>query len=277
MTSPIFIGRSGATLTGGIMNASQRVVSDLGVDTQVVPDGSNSGRYTATIPDWWNVLFAFGGFTSTLALRAAEAAMGRTDFVPISATATFFDPVPCGEVAIDTHVLRAGNSMAHCQSVLRAAGSEQIGVRVLAIFGKRRASELHVVDMTFPSDVPPVSQCALVVPPPGWPLSESPVLGHHELRLAVGHPAWEDGWSPGRPRLAAWARYHKPALLTDGSIDPVTYFLPSDHLMPAVNQTLGPKRQAGVLVSLEISIQFFGTTRTPWILQDSRVPHVDSG
>jgi acyl-CoA thioesterase len=97
------------------------------------------------------------------------------------------------------------------------------------------------------------------------------------VRLAVGHPAWEDGWSPGRPRIASWTRYHKPALLTDGSIDPVTYFLPSDHLMVAANQTLGPRRQTGMLVSLEISIQFFGTTKSPWILQNSWVPHADSG
>jgi hypothetical protein len=33
------------------------------VDTQVTLDGSNPGRYTATIPEWWNVMFLEGWIT----------------------------------------------------------------------------------------------------------------------------------------------------------------------------------------------------------------------
>jgi len=35
------------------MDASERVViSDVGADTRVVPEGSTPGRYLATIPTW---------------------------------------------------------------------------------------------------------------------------------------------------------------------------------------------------------------------------------
>jgi acyl-CoA thioesterase len=259
------------------MDASERVViSDVGADTRVVPEGSTPGRYLATIPTWWNAQFAFGGMTSTIALRAAEAAIGRPELVPVSATAVFCSPVPCGDVVVDTDVLRTGTSVAHGQSVLRAAGSDQIGVRMLAIFGQQRESDLRFVDAAFPHDVAPPGECDLLVPPPGWPLSQSPVFSHHEVRRAVGKAPWEEGWSPGRPRIASWTRYHKPARLADGSIDPVTYFLPADHMMPAVSQALGPREQR-MLVSLEISMQFFETTMGSWLLQHSYARHAGAG
>jgi acyl-CoA thioesterase len=259
------------------MNASEPVVvSDLATDTRVVPDGGTRGRYLATIPGWWNAQFAFGGMTSTIALRAVEAAIDRPELVPVSATAIFCSPVPCGDVVVDTDVLRTGRLVAQGESVLRAAGSDQIGVRMVAVFGQRRESDLSFVDVVFPDDVPPVDQCQVPVAPPGWPLSQSPVFAHHELRRAVGKLPWEDDWSPRRPRIASWARYHKPALLSDGSLDPVTYFLPADHMMPAVSQALGPKEQR-MLVSLEISMQFFATTRGPWILQHSYARHAGAG
>ena len=53
------------------------VVSDLGVDTRVELHGEKPHTYRATISNAWNVLYAFGGMTATLALRAAEAAVNR--------------------------------------------------------------------------------------------------------------------------------------------------------------------------------------------------------
>jgi hypothetical protein len=199
------------------VDASERIViSDLGADTRV-PEGRTPGRYVASIPEWWKAQFAFGGMTSTIALRAAEAAISRAELVPVSATAIFCSPVPCGDVVVDTDVLRTGRCVVHGQSVLRAAGSDQIGVRMLAIFGQGRESDLSFVDVTFPDDVAPPGECDVLVPPPGWPLAQSPVLAHNELRRAVGKAAWEEGWSPRRPRIASWTRYHKPARLADGS------------------------------------------------------------
>jgi hypothetical protein len=70
------------------VDASERIViSDLDADTRVVPEGRTPGRYVASIPEWWKAQFAFGGMTSTIALRAAEAAIGRPELVPVSATA----------------------------------------------------------------------------------------------------------------------------------------------------------------------------------------------
>jgi len=76
-----------------------------------------------------------------------------------------------------------------------------------------------------------------------------PVHAQHEWRPAVGHAPWDRDWSPGRARVAAWTRYRKPAKLSDGSIDPVTYFLPADFLMVAVNQALGPGPGVGFAAS----------------------------
>ena len=70
------------------------VVSDLGVDTRVELHGEKPHTYRATISNAWNVFYAFGGMTATLALRAAEAAVNRRDMVPLSATAMFCSPVP---------------------------------------------------------------------------------------------------------------------------------------------------------------------------------------
>jgi acyl-CoA thioesterase len=102
------------------VDASERIViSDLDADTRVVPEGRTPGRYVASIPEWWKAQFAFGGMTSTIALRAAEAAIGRPELVPVSATAIFCSPVPCGDVVVDTDVLRTGKSVVHGQSVVR--------------------------------------------------------------------------------------------------------------------------------------------------------------
>lgn len=252
------------------------VVSDLGVDTRVELHGEKPHTYRATISNAWNVLYAFGGMTATLALRAAEAAVNRRDMVPLSATAMFCSPVPCGPVEIETEIVRSGKSVTNCQTTLRGTGSGEVGVRMIASFGELLESDLHFVQVEFPSDVGPPDEYETLTIPPDWPGATVPVHAHHEWRPAVGHAPWDRDWSPGRARVAAWTRYRKPAKLSDGSIDPVTYFLPADFLMVAVNQALGPGRDS-MLVSLELSIQVFATTSCAWMLQHCYAHHVGSG
>lgn len=251
-------------------------VSDLSVDTRVHPVSGRDGAYTATIATEWKAFYVFGGMSSTLALRAAEAAAARPDFVPLSATATFCSPIQVGSVEADTQVLRAGKSVVNCRSVLRNADSEDIGVHMMATFGQRYESPIRVVDVAYPKEVAPPSSYPEVVYPEDWPMAQLPLYAHYEWRPAIGHAPWTRDWAPGEPRVAAWIRYRKPARLASGALDPVTYFLPSDLLMSAVHQALGPDHDP-VFVSLEIAIQFFDTTQGPWMLQHCRAPYVANG
>src|SRR3989442_5732694 len=100
-------------------------VSDLSVDTRVELHGEKPHTYRATISKAWNALYAFGGMTATLALRAAEAAVNRRDMVPLNATAMFFSPGPCRPVEIGNEIVRSGKSVTNCQTTMCGTRSRQ--------------------------------------------------------------------------------------------------------------------------------------------------------
>ena len=79
---------------------------DFARDTDVWPDESVAGRYHADLPEAWRVFYAFGGASMAVALRAAQRAIGRDDLHPITATAAFVSPVPCGPMVIDTEAAK---------------------------------------------------------------------------------------------------------------------------------------------------------------------------
>ncbi len=79
--------------------------ADLLADTTLTPDASVDGRYHSSIPVAWQIRYAFGGVTMMTALRAAETALSRPDLRPLTASALFCAPVPCGPVVTDTTLL----------------------------------------------------------------------------------------------------------------------------------------------------------------------------
>src|SRR6266403_1970188 len=62
---------------------------------------------------------------------------------PLSATAMFCSPVPCGPVEIETEIVRSGKSVTNCQTTLRGTGSGEVGVRLIASFGELLESDLQ--------------------------------------------------------------------------------------------------------------------------------------
>ena len=121
------------------------------------------GRYSGFIPEAWRILYAFGGSTMAVALRAAAAELDRPDLDLVSADATFCQAVPCGPVAAHVEVLRSGRSGA--QALVRlwaldphdpdAAGPIGNDLVVTCVFGVRSDSEYRFVGAKPPTVTPP--------------------------------------------------------------------------------------------------------------------------
>ena len=79
--------------------------------------------------------------------------------------------------------------------------------------------------------------------------------------------------------FAAWFRLRREPRRPDGLIDPVSYCVPADMLGAAVARRLGPIAQTPpfFVLSLEINLQLFATTDSPWMLQNVVSQHAGEG
>jgi acyl-coenzyme A thioesterase PaaI-like protein len=256
---------------------------DFARDTDVWPDESVAGRYHADLPEAWRVFYAFGGASMAVALRAAQRAIGRDDLHPITATAAFVSPVPCGPMVIDTEVLRDGRSAAQATATLRTSADANAGVHLTTVYGSEHPTHVDFVEAVWPDDVIEVDDTEEPPPPP----DDSPFrnINYHqqtEWRPALRGMAFRsrDDWIPGPARSLSWHRLIKEPRLADGTIDPISLCAPADILGPALFSRLGPlgpDNPPFLVLSLEISIQFLAATTSPWILQHARVPHAAAG
>lgn len=258
---------------------------DFARDTDVRPDERVAGRFHADLPEAWRVFYAFGGCTMAVALRAAQRALDRDDLHPVSATAVFVSPVPCGPMTIDTEVLRSGRSAAQATATLRPgdSGEGPVGVQLTAVYGARHDSHVDFVEATWPDDVVPIDETEEPPPPP----EDSPFRNINYHEQTIWRPAMRgmafrsaDEWAPGPARSLSWYRLLVEPRLPDGTIDPVSYCAPADILGPAIFSRLGPlgpDNPPFLVLSLEISVQFVATTTSPWILQHTRVPQASDG
>src|SRR5512143_739587 len=117
-------------------------IGDFATDFQVRPDPDVSGRFTGEITEAWRIFYAFGGASMAMALRAAQVQLGRDDLHPVSTTATFAAPVPCGPVVVDTSILRNGNTGAQVTADLSSSSGETVDLHLSAVFGADR--DTHV-------------------------------------------------------------------------------------------------------------------------------------
>jgi acyl-CoA thioesterase len=259
---------------------------DFARDTEVTPDAEVAGRYHADLSEAWKVFYAFGGCTMAVALRAAQTAVDRPDLRPVSATAMFAAPVPCGPLVIDTNVLRNGRSAAQATAALRGTdhdGDEGADIFLTAIFGGEHENHVGYDDTVWPEDAVDIEDTEPPPPPP----EDSPFrnINYHEQtdwRPALRGMAFRttDDWVPGPARSLSWHRMLKEPRLPDGTIDPVAYCAPADILGPAIFSRLGPlgpDNPPFLVLSLEISVQFVASTTSPWILQHTRVPQAGKG
>lgn len=246
---------------------------DLLRDTTLVADPDVAGRYHGTISEAWKIQYAFGGVSMTAALRALQTHLDRPDLQLVTANAIFCAPVPCGPVVADVTVLRDGRRAAQVACDLRVPGTDEVALRAHGVFGMPHDTDLAFVDARFPDDVYMPDDCPPELPPPDddpWP----PVNFHRqtEWRAALkgAVPPWDDAFTAGPARFAAWTRLLVEPRLADGSYDPLSLGVPADSIGPAIGRGLGPPRRHFMTLSLEIGLRFIQapTTTPAWILQD---------
>lgn len=251
---------------------------DILRDTTPHPVDGVEGRYEAFIPEAWRILYAFGGSTMAVALRAASVELDRADLSLLSADATFCQAVPCGPVGVQVEVLRSGRSGA--QALVRlwaldpaqpdAQGEVGNDLVVTCVFGVRSDSQYTFLGATPPEVTPPERTAPRPALEGDSPFARIPYHSQTEFR-PVGHSMrWGEQFPPGEPRSASWFRFHATPFRPDGTWEPATLALPGDILGPAVHLGVGSTPGPFLVVSLQISLQFVADVRTEWLLQHTR-------
>lgn len=252
---------------------------DFGRDTAV--DRAAPGRYAASLPEAWRVLYAFGGVSMAVAVRAIQVELARPDLELLSAHAVFCSPVPCTDLEIDATALRSGRTAAQGRADLRVAGSAEVGIAATATFGILEDSSIEYRDTSMPEEAG--SPLDHDPPPPHQPGDPFPAIPFHEQtdwRPAIGTRWWDDQdvWEPGPARAGSWTRLCVPPVLDDGTHDPIALCVPADMLGMAIGQYLGPRDDAHFFtVTLEMGLQVFARQQTPWVFQHVRAPVAGDG
>jgi len=257
---------------------------DILADTTPHPVAGMAGRYALDLPHAWRVFYAFGGATLAAAIRVAEVGLDRDDLTLMSVDATYCQAIPCGPMAAAAEVIRSGRRGAQVQVRLwstddptGAVGSDLV---VTAVFGARNeSSPYRLVGGEFPHDVPGPLQC----PSPDaagrvTPFDKIPYHAQTEWRQALGAAPWEADVPPGGdPRAVSWFRFLAPPVLADGTWEPASLAVPGDMLAPAVVEGVGRADGFFLVVTLQLSMQFFAPMRGEWLCQDTRALHVGGG
>ena len=189
-----------------------------------------------------------------------------TTSCPSPRNALFVQPVSPGPVEIDVQVLRSGRTAGQAVADLRNTHQDGTALHLTAAFGQLHESSIDYLDVTFP-DVPMPDDCQ---PPPPRP-DDSPFANINFHEQTDWRPtAWWDpvDWQPSPAVASAWTRLVKEPRLPDGTIDPVSLCIPADTLGMAIGQRVGP--DPFFILTLEIGLQFFGPTESPWLLQHVR-------
>jgi acyl-CoA thioesterase len=237
---------------------------DLLRDSQV--ERMEPGLYSGCIPEAWRVFHAFGGMTFAVALRAIEAEIADPQLRPLSATALFVSPVPCGPVAVSVRMLHRGKSAAMASAELRVPSAEFPAVCVQAAFGARRPSEVALDRLVFPGDLTLREHCKPYTGGPRLAVSQQcEWVRQLDLEPALGG------------RLLAWNRYHVPPRLPDGRIDPISHVLCADNLILAIMAGLPQDTPLLNLLTLRLDVEFFDDTQRDWTLQVVRALRVADG
>jgi acyl-CoA thioesterase len=244
---------------------------DLRADTILTPDADIDGRFHASIPEGWKVMYVFGGVSMYTALRAMAESLARPELPLVTANAIFLAPVPPGPLTVDVEILRDGRNASQVAADLRVPGVDAPALRVHGVFGAAHDTHLEFQDVPVP-EAPRPSQ---VSPPPlERPHPFGTIPFHEQTEWRPVSPLDD----PGTGRFCSWVRLVRDAQLPDGSRDPLILAVHGDVLGPAVGRGLGPRPDEPIMVlSLEIGIRFIRTPATPWVLQEIEAWHVGDG
>lgn len=251
------------------------MAADLSVDT--APRLVSPGLYRVVLPDAWNFRNPSGGVLMTAALRAARVELGEPELSVRSATTLFSSVVLAGALEISVRVIRRGSVTAQLQATLRNAGSAEPGLDVIATFGRDRDSGPSFVDAERPAVPAPLECPVLRHLTPVARHFDPPIFHNLEVRLAHGHPWWDEAWPPGRARLARWMRYEVPQRLESGAVDPLCLPPLVDMMPPSAIQKLGPGFTPFVAPSLDLTVHFFTPGVSDWLLVDTHTRLAQAG
>lgn len=248
---------------------------DILTDTTPHPVPGMPGRYTGFIPDAWRVMYAFGGTTMAISVRAAVAHLGRDDLDPVGAEATYCAAIPCGPVAVQVEQLRDGRNGA--QALVRCwaidAGDPGTGptgndLVVVVVLGRRNPTELAFAGSR-PPEVPGPLDCPVRETTGDSPFSRIPYHHQTDFRIAMGNLRWGEEVDPGEPEAASWFRFNRSPMV-DGAWEPAVLAVPGDILGAAVHAGIGGRSGFFFVISLQIGLKFIDEVRTEWVLQHSR-------
>ena len=242
--------------------------ADFIADTRIQSAGD--GRYLCDLSGRWNAaVYPFGGVAVAIALRAAQAELGRSQQRLRTATTVFVSPVPEGKLEIDVARLRTGKQMSQLQVSARAAGSSDGGLTLLAAFGSEREG-FTFVDSEPPAADEPEKYGPPLDPPEGFQRWRSTFFEQIDTRPVRMNPPWKTDWTPDRAEAVRWMRYRHAPRLADGTLDPLALVALSDTMPPAIMQKLGPGNRPFFAPSVDLTVHCFGGTSDEWLLVRSR-------
>lgn len=270
---------------------------DVLADTAGVPVDGIPGRSTLVLGHQWRVMYVFGGITMAAALRAIEVELERPDLRLVTADATFCAAVPAGPVAIQVEVLRQGRAGAQAEARLwrlsedAAGGSVGAGavgglrgpagadLVVTAVYGRDRDLDAVVRGMALPEDAGSPDSVPRRLPDPARPSPFDHIPYHRQtdFRMTVGQPPWEMDDGPREPRTVSWFRFLRPPILDDGTWDRACLAVPGDILGTAVTQGLGRQDTFHLIITLQLSMQFFAPMVGEWVCQQTRCTEASHG
>ena len=249
--------------------------ADFVADTRI--EAAGDGLYRCDLSDRWNAaVYPFGSVAFVLGLRAAQAELGASPQRLRTATCVFVSPVPVGPIEIRPRRLRSGKAMSQLEATVRAAGSGDGGLTLLAAYGQPRES-FAFVDSEVP-EAPEPEQCPPPVdPPPGYRRFIASFFEQIETRIVRMNPPWRTDWQAGRAEAVRWLRFRRAPRLADGTIDPLAVVALTDTMPPAIHQRLGPGAPFFFAPSCDLTVHCFDTTRDEWLLVRSRCRQAGEG
>jgi acyl-CoA thioesterase len=241
--------------------------------------------YRAEFSDQWvGPAGPQGGVVAATVLRAMTAALGAGAPRLRTSTTVFASTVPEGPADIDVEVLRAGRSVTQVQGSVRGAGSESVGHRTLAVFGRERdgfdGTPFDFTELAFP-DVPPPEGCrALPEVRPEPSIFDFAFWRNLEVGDVRFHYSWEPGWEGGTALGVRWIRYRDVPTTETGDVDVLAYLPLVDVIPGAVGQRIGPSALGGrrfYAPTLDLTVHFLDTTAEAWMLQVMRMRRATHG
>lgn len=226
------------------------------------------GRYICELDDAWIApVIPFGGLMSAIAVRAMQAALPDPTHTLRTATTVFASQIPVGRAEIDVEVLRAGRGMSQLMARVRSREDHGPGHVTTAVFGSPRRG-FEYTDLVAPESPPPL-ECALPQDPPAaYAKWRAPVFENFEWRRVRGHAVWDNDWEAGGPaEQVRWMRFSETPRLPTGELDPIAYFALADFMPGGIGQKLGPGYPIFFGFSCDLTLHFFETTRSEWILE----------